>query len=143
MTDLWSRTELKKCGLRQSKDGVIISFVLHPSDVTNLLVQAPIGTVYLAALVEQNPQAVREEPKVDHRLSKQAAIVCEEPRFHAFLEEEYGCTVVDPEDPKNHQAPDCVRDITGVESRSEYDTNPAAGQRWQSLHGRYLAWLQT
>jgi hypothetical protein len=143
MSDIWSRTELKKCGLRQSKDGVIISFVLHPSDVTNLLVQAPIGTVYLAALVEQNPQAVREEPKIDHRLSKQAAICCEDPRFHKFLQEEYPhLAVVDPNDPENHQAPDVVREICGVDSRSEFDTDPRAANAWQYLHGRYLAWLQ-
>jgi hypothetical protein len=120
--------------MRKSKDGIIVSFVLHPDDVSQAIMGAPIGTVYLAALVEQAPGVVREPVKVDHRLSKQAAMVCEEPRFHAFLEEEYHDLRL---------AADVVREITGVQSRSEFDTNPAAAERWQSLHGRYLAWLQT
>lgn len=49
------RMELKKYSLRQSRDGVIISFVLHPNDVNLDLIQAPIGTVYQGALME-DPQ---------------------------------------------------------------------------------------
>ncbi len=35
--------EAKKYGLRQSKEGVILSFVLHPDDVTNAVLLAPVG----------------------------------------------------------------------------------------------------
>jgi hypothetical protein len=49
------RLELKKYAMRQSRDGVIISFVIHPSDINLDLVQAPIGTVYQGALME-DPQ---------------------------------------------------------------------------------------
>lgn len=42
--------ELKKCALRQSKDGTIISFVLHPNDALTedgrKLSNAEIGAVF-------------------------------------------------------------------------------------------------
>jgi hypothetical protein len=142
MNDLWSRTELKLYAMRKSKDGIIVSFVLHPDDVSQAIMSAPIGTVFLAALVQQAEGVIRE--RVDYKLTKQSAICCEDPRFHKFLQEEYPhFAVVDPNDPENHQAPDVVREICGVDSRKKFDTDPRAGQAWQSLHGRYLAWLQT
>lgn len=49
------RMDLKKYAMRQSRDGVIVSFVIHPNDINLDLIQAPIGTVYQAALME-DPQ---------------------------------------------------------------------------------------
>jgi hypothetical protein len=48
--------ELKKYALRQSRDGYIISFVVHPSDIDQDLMGAKIGTVYYAKLVEADEQ---------------------------------------------------------------------------------------
>lgn len=49
------RMELKKYAMRQSKDGMIISFVVHPNDINLDLIQSPIGTVYQTAMME-DPQ---------------------------------------------------------------------------------------
>ncbi len=40
--------ELKKCALRQSKDGTIVSFVLHPHEDNSELINAPVGSVFEA-----------------------------------------------------------------------------------------------
>ena len=40
--------EMKKYSYRQTKDGCIISFVLHPDDDSRGLSEAPIGTVFNA-----------------------------------------------------------------------------------------------
>src|SRR5262245_7514571 len=42
----------KKIAYRQSKDGMVISFVLHPQEVPDKLATDPIGTSYMLALVE-------------------------------------------------------------------------------------------
>lgn len=39
---------IKKCALRQTKDGTIISFVLHPHEDNEELINAPIGQVFNA-----------------------------------------------------------------------------------------------
>lgn len=50
--------EAKKYALRQAKDGVIVSFVVHPNDVVPELLSAAIGEHYVVALApytEQGP----------------------------------------------------------------------------------------
>lgn len=42
----------KKIAYRQSKDGMVISFVLHPQEVPDKLATDQIGTSYMLALVE-------------------------------------------------------------------------------------------
>lgn len=44
--------EAKKHALRQTQDGIVVAFVLHPSDVPAALQLAPLGTRYMLALVE-------------------------------------------------------------------------------------------
>jgi hypothetical protein len=55
--------EIKKYALRQSKDGYILSFVVHPSDITQDLMGAKIGTVYYAKLVEADEQGAYPVPE--------------------------------------------------------------------------------
>ena len=42
--------EAKKIAYRQSKDGLVISFVVHPSDMPDALAVAPLGQRYMLAL---------------------------------------------------------------------------------------------
>jgi hypothetical protein len=44
--------EIKKHAYRQTQDGIVISFVMHPNDVPDRLAVAPLGTRYYAALVD-------------------------------------------------------------------------------------------
>lgn len=52
--------EVKKYAYRQSKDGHIVSFVIHPNDMPKALANAPIGTCYQMAFAEY---AEDEKPK--------------------------------------------------------------------------------
>jgi len=47
-----SHCEVKKHALRQTQDGIVVAFVVHPSDVPASLQLAPLGTRYMLALVE-------------------------------------------------------------------------------------------
>lgn len=151
---LWSKTELKKCGLRQSRDGVVISFVLHPSDITPALVNAPIGTVYLAALVEKVEDGQPKEEKVETQavekpkklnLTTQAAICCNEESFKRFIDSakagelsrQAGEEIVPSEVMSMAEA---VRLLCDVESRADFAKDEAAGERWRRLHAEYSDW---
>jgi hypothetical protein len=46
--------EAKKHAYRQTQDGVVVSFVLHPQEVPEGLATAALGTRYVLALVEVN-----------------------------------------------------------------------------------------
>jgi hypothetical protein len=63
--------EVKKIAYRQTKDGVVISFLVHPNEVVDTVAVAPLGTRYVAALVEigDNEEPVSHEgpaPAVPH-----------------------------------------------------------------------------
>lgn len=44
--------EAKKHAYRQTQDGVVISFVVHPNDLNAALAVAPLGTRYMVAVAE-------------------------------------------------------------------------------------------
>jgi hypothetical protein len=44
--------ECRKIAYRQSKNGIVLSLLLHPHEVPDALATAPLGTRYIAALVE-------------------------------------------------------------------------------------------
>jgi hypothetical protein len=137
MNDLWSKTELKLYAMRKSKDGIIISFVLHPDDVSQSLMRAPIGTCYLAALVEKLEE---ESEEADTKLKKgplarEAVMACNKAAFVVFLHETHPHI-------NGVNSAEKVRTICGVKSRREFDTDPAKGRLWEQLHGKYLGWCR-
>lgn len=147
-----------KYAYRQSKDGVVVSFVVHPNEVPDGLATAPLGARYVVALVQvgDDEKPVRKEamqkktlPQPDDmrppagarrrfedlQPQQQAGIRCSEPIFIAFLKE------TRPDD--WHEAEDaaaCVRLICDVHSRVELGTNPKARVIWNQLDLAYQAW---
>lgn len=76
------------------------------------------------------------EPKARRgSLAQQAGIMCGEPAFLVFLEETLNSNING-----DFEAAKAVREICEVDSRAEFDSDPAAGQRWRDLKGQYDAW---
>lgn len=72
----------------------------------------------------------------DVQPAQQAGIRCSEPRFVAFLIENY------PDDwHESQDAAACVRLICAVNSRAELGTNQKARVLWHQLDSAYQAWL--
>lgn len=157
--------EAKKHAYRQTQDGIVISFVLHPNDVTSALATAPLGTRYACAFVEIGddelpvdreevvPDTKRERhalPAQDknragdgkrswHELSpaQQAGIRCSEASFQAFLREE-GDATCDNAD----RAATYVRFVCGVDSRSDLNAaGSVARLKWRDMEAKFQAWL--
>jgi len=154
--------EIKKDGLQQRQNGDwVMRVVIQASDMDPRLTNAPMGTRFVAALVEINeqelpvqgqprqeapakPQAVPDKPPSgakrpyrDLPKPQQAGMRCAEAAFVAFLKEER------PRDwAEAPNAVDCVRLICEVGSRAELATNHAAGVIWHQLDSQYLAWKQ-
>lgn len=58
-----SHCEARKISYRQTKEGVVISFVLHPNEIPDSVATAALGTRYLLALVELNDDETPKETK--------------------------------------------------------------------------------
>lgn len=79
MTDIRDATiscECKKIAYRQTKDGVVVSLLVHPNDVPDALATAPLGTRYMAALVEigddEQPVKAKSESGGPHPSPREA-----------------------------------------------------------------------
>ena len=60
--------EAKKIAYRQSRDGLVVSFVIHPNDMPDALAVAPLGQRYMLALAaigdDEKPMTTVLEPLV-------------------------------------------------------------------------------
>ena len=146
--DIATEIEMKKHAYRQTQDGIVISFVCHPNDVTPDIATAALGTRYKVFLVEVGDDeqpvakaapAASEKPRerfADKMLSVQAGIRCNDERFWRFLGYKgYACK----SDPVAQSA-DIVRALCSVESRSSLDTIGSAGSAWMSLNDEFEQW---
>jgi len=65
MTVLSMHCEARKIAYRQSKDGLVVSFVIHPNDMPDALAVAPLGQRYMLALAaigdDEKPVETRKE----------------------------------------------------------------------------------
>lgn len=130
--------EAKKYALRQAKDGVVVSFLVHPSDVVAELLSAPIGEHYVVALApyEEKAAEVEQQPapepeKVPHepsKLSVQAFWMCRRRDFQEWL----GVTGEDAADAR-------VKSVIRIMSKTALDHNRDAAERWRDLLDRFHA----
>ena len=152
--------ECKKDALQQRQSGDWkVSFTVQGIDMDERLTKAPMGTRFVAVLVEISDDeqpvspaakepAAKPQPTIPRSVgakqgkrdwrdippSQQAGIRCEEPVFAAFLREKYS--------DEWHEAPngaDCVRLICGVESRSQLNDGPSR-VIWKQLDDQFVGW---
>lgn len=130
-----SAVEVKKHSLRQSRDGLIVSFVCHPNDIPDSLLTSPIGQRYVLALVAVDDD---EQPMISPTPAKQsdksevakaaynaksegeqavvrAALLARDPRFQGYALAS-----------NETDAADYIRRRCAIESRREIATHPAA-----------------
>lgn len=81
------------------------------------------------------PTRARKPVAADKRLAQQAGRCCADPVFHAYLFEH------DMAPEKSEAcAATAVRLICGVQSRAEIVPGTPAGDEWERLYGRFIAW---
>ncbi len=142
-----------KIAYRQGKDGFVVSFAIHPSDMPADLANADIGSQWRITLTpldadgnpesevmpshspnNKKPAPVDPPARADKRLMKQAGICCRDPRFWQYLTEK-AMPANDAED-----AAVAVRLICHVKSRNEIVPDTPAGATWQRLYDEFALW---
>ena len=143
--------EAKLHALRRARDGVVVSFVVHPDDVTDAfsrLAVSPLGQRYMIAYSaigddeeqvikasdvpsEAVPQHKSRRKLEDLPLSQQIAIRCQDSLFQQYVSEEYGRTDV----------VEWVRNVCGVKSRSEIKPGTKADMNWKQVDTNFQFWL--
>lgn len=132
--------EIKKDAMRQTQSGDWkITFTVQAADMDQRLTSAAMGTRFQAALVEiDDNEQPKEKARLDWREvqpAAQAGIRCAEPAFRKFLAVEYGINTSTAQ-----EAAEAVRNICGVNSRSEFSTKHGKRVVWHQLDSKYLDW---
>ena len=142
MTVPSTHCEAKKHAYRQTQDGIVVSFVLHPNEVPDDLALAPLGTRYVLALVrigdDETPQPPDERPKRPARpfaslaRSQQAGILCNDEAFQEWIATHYAFVVKNESGARSFVISHCQ-----VNSRRELDVSDEAGVLWDALRGQF------
>src|SRR6185295_1296409 len=158
--------EAKKDGLVQKQSGDWkMSFTVQAIDMSDRLTKAPMGTRFAMVLVEIGddelpaptaaappaveapPEPVNQPPPARARRdwrdvppAEQAFLRCQNAAFVSFLKEEW--QIEWQQAGNGDPAADCVRQICGVESRSEIATNHRSRMLWKQLDDQFQAWMR-
>lgn len=157
MTDAAFHCEAKKHGFRQTQDGVVVSFVLHPQEVPAALTLASLGTRYMLVFAEigddekpKQHEAPHVAPRSDETSasdaaqqrdkprrkfdemprSQQAGMLCNDPDFQAYFSAA-----------NEREARSTICGFFDVSSRADLDDETHAF-KWRNLITRFRAWQQ-
>lgn len=141
--------------LRKDKNGWVIGFSVHPNEAPRDLLDAPLGTRFQAVLFEigddekpvpteeaLSPNAIDfEEARKTHDPVVVAGRLCRHPHFQGWMLSH----VIDwEEEERNYDAKkiesmtaDRLREILGIDSRSELRKNHEAKKKFQDLQERF------
>lgn len=100
--------------------------------------ELPVEAAGSCGETPDRPHFPRMPVSANRRLAQQAGMLCADPVFRAFLNEE-GPIGIGPITDEESAAL-AVRELCGVKSRAELTPGSDAARRWSDLHGRFLAW---
>jgi len=133
--------EAIKIGLKQSKDGFVLTLAVHPDDIPDDLTRDFIGSRYQVVMVrlgdDDQPLSREGEFPGDHAV-KMAGMLCREKEFWRWLNEREMLME------KNEKA--CTEWLTsylGIESRKELKTDVEARNLFNQLKRSFDAWRKT
>tara|TARA_X000001382_G_scaffold83110_1_gene58766 strand:- start:38 stop:508 length:471 start_codon:yes stop_codon:yes gene_type:complete len=138
--DIAESFEAKKYAYRQTKDGMVLSFVLHPDDVPKEMAIAPIGQRYMVACAQiddhENPIRPRATTDAEKALAR-ANLICRDEsyiqwarmNYYQWVNPTYPHQIADETLEDEKYAAEVIRFICGIESRSELKNNPEARER--------------
>ena len=128
--------EAVKAALRQTKDGISITLVIHPSDVPRDLLNDSIGQRYMVGmgkLSEEGEVIEGDDAREAKRLLTSCGALCRDSDFQRWIEDN-GFAMEASEE----AAAASVRGLLKVKSRSEIKTDEEALNRFKRLRDLFI-----
>ena len=139
--------EAVKTSMSQSKQGTVLRLALHPNEVPPSLHTDWVGSRYMVAMVkldEEDQPEMSDQQRETNRLIASAGMLCRNLDFAKFLFDiDSLLGVPNDESEREKRVADALRDILGVESRSEMRTNSVARERFKNMVEEFTKWKQT
>ena len=141
MTESTIQFEGIKAGLKQSKDGYVLTLAVHPDEIPDDLVRDFVGSRYVVVMVrlDQNEQPMNRgnEFPGDHAV-KMAGIMCRDPDFWEWLHAKEWLME------KNERAcTEWLISYLNIESRKELKTDQDARELFAKLKSSFDAWRKS
>lgn len=131
-----------KVSMSQDKNGIILRLNVHPNDCPKELHTDWVGTRYMIAMVRLNDDDTPDDRGHVYiqKIIASAGLLCRNDDFYAFLLEkgfvEHSNSVDDMEELCIH----ALRNICGINSRSEFRDNEAARKNFEALRSDFMVW---
>jgi len=123
--------EATKLKMSQSKDGLIVSFAIHPDEAPDFLMRSFVGSRWMIAAVRlgDDDQPVADPKQVGaDRTVQSAAMLCRDTSFQAFLVRRRIAT-----EATETAAAEGLRAYLGVNSRADLKSDNAARRLFEDL----------
>ena len=132
--------EAKKIGMKQTKDGYVMSLAIHPDDLPDLVIKDFVGARYMVVMVRlaDNEEPLNREEYAGAKYVKVAGMICRDPDFWKFMQDE-GLVF----EMKESAVAEAVCGYCDLTSRSDLKTNQYAQGLFKKLMGEFEAWKQT
>lgn len=127
--------EAIKVSMRQSKDGVMVTFAIHPNDQTNDLLIHPVGSRYQVALVQLDDEGQPIEPRSrseGKHAVEASGMLCKSMEFQSWLYRTGAILQATEEDAVQY-----IHSYCGVASRSQIGDNVEARRLFDALRLRF------
>lgn len=127
-----------KTGLKQSKDGYLLSLAVHPDDLPDNLVRDFVGARYMVVMVRigDNEKPVnRDQFKRNDPVVSMAGMMCRSPDFWSFIFSTTGDEVT-----TEGECAEWFKYYFDVESRADLKTNEDARHKFLQFKGKFDEW---
>lgn len=125
--------EAVKISMSQDKNGITLRLSLHPNECPPSLHTDWVGSRYMVAMVKLNDQDEPEIPDEQREIKKMiasAGMLCRNDHFALFLGVEGG----------EEEVANILRKKLGIKSRSEFNNNSEARQKFTNLIEEFEKW---
>ena len=137
--------EAVKASLRQNKDGVALSLVIHPDDCPPELFRTWVGARFYVAMVELGED---EQPKISDaameriRAIQSAGMLCRNETFYKFLVAR-GYADEAPPSEQESNAVEAMRTLIGIQTRADMKTDDEAYNNFILLRDEFMEWRKS
>ena len=133
--------EAVKTGLKQSKDGYLLTLSVHPDEIQDDLMRDFVGSRYVVVMVrlgdDERPMNRDNEFPGDHAV-KMAGMLCRDPEFWEWLHQKDLLMTK-----SEKECATWLSEYLGIESRKELKLNEDARDLFNRLKASFEAWRKT
>tara|TARA_R110001606_G_scaffold36449_2_gene104347 strand:+ start:1043 stop:1540 length:498 start_codon:yes stop_codon:yes gene_type:complete len=146
--------EVKKHAYRQTREGTIVSFLIQPDDVAELLGQelsvSEIGARYMLGIVrldeETDYPVIPEEVTIGERAMRRAVMLCKDPSYQSWVRlnihskwANVGMTSEEVDSLDDYElATHVMRSVCEIISRKDFKTDKIAQSKFRDHVDDYL-----